>query len=413
MEIQYDKTVENKTKELIQDEIEEFADKFHPAENMLYVIMDKCTNAVFCECHISADVLLDLCTVDVPLDPEEQPDYRANREIVEDSGAFLQMKIDVKKGRVFSNIVAEYNTDFDEEHPLKIVGGQHRINAISEAFSEGVSVYHGVKIYFDLNIEQRLDVQLISNTNIDVSADLLDRMMETVKGPELRDWCHQVGLLDEKSDFADKNQRGNSITVREARTFILNYYRGMKVKEFDKEKTDGIIAKTGGIDEEWETLKAENRDLWNNKKLQNAGKEFARLAKRQMEYYSEDGKNALKEYADKAFNYAILAAWTFTSGLLESNPVRLNRHFELPENSKKDPLNAEALAAARHKSDPENYRGLGTRTEAKERGRLIELFYLQAENGKGINKSLINLALSKYFAKHANLEVIKAEQRIK
>lgn len=413
MEIQYDKTVENKTKELIQDEIEEFADKFHPAENMLYVIMDKCTNAVFCECHISADILLDLCTVDVPLDPEEQPDYRANREIVEDSGAFLQMKIDAKKGRVFSNIVAEYNTDFDEEHPLKIVGGQHRINAIFEAFSEGVSVYHGVKIYFDLNIEQRLDVQLISNTNIDVSADLLDRMMETVKGPELRDWCHQVGLLDEKSDFADKKQRGNSITVREARTFILNYYRGMKVKEFDKEKTDGIIAKTGGIDEEWETLKAENRDLWNNKKLQNAGKEFARLAKRQKEYYSEDGKNALKEYADKTFNYAILAAWAFTAGLLESNPVRLNRHFELPENSKKDPLNAEALAAARHKSDPENYRGLGTRTEAKERGRLIELFYLQAENGKGINKSLINLALSKYFAKQANLEVIKAEQRIK
>lgn len=47
---------------------------------------------------------------------------------------------------------------------------------------------------------------------------------------------------------------GNSITVREARTFIINYYRGLNVKDFAKEKTDGIIAKTGGIDEEWENL---------------------------------------------------------------------------------------------------------------------------------------------------------------
>ena len=99
--------------------------------------------------------------------------------------------------------------------------------------------------------------------------------------------------------------------------------------------------------------------------------------------------------------------------MLKDNKVRLERHYSLPENSKKDPLNAEALAAARHKSDPENYRGLGTRTDAKERGRLIELFYLQAEKGQGIGKSLITLALSKYFAKQANLEVIKAEQRMK
>ncbi|RHV07737.1 hypothetical protein DXB97_03625 [Firmicutes bacterium OM07-11] len=413
MKIQYDKSIVDKTTDLVTDDIEEFADKFQPVEKTLYVMLDKCTNAVFCECHISADTLLKLCTVDVPLDPEEQSDYRANRELVEDSSAFLQMKADAKKGRVFSNIVAEYNTDFDEEHPLKIVGGQHRIKAISEALSEGISEYHGVKIYFNLNIEQRLDVQLISNTNIAVSSDLLDRMMETVKGPELRDWCHKVGLLDEKSDFADKKQRGNSITVREARTFIINYYRGLNVKDFAKEKTDGIIAKTGGIDEEWENLKVENPDLWENKKLQKAGKEFARLVIKQKEYYSEDGRNTSREYADKAFNYAVLAAWAFVAGLLENNTVRLSRHFELPENSKKDPLNAEALATARHKSDPENYRGLGTRTDAKERGRLIELFYLQAENGKGINKSLINLALSKYFAKQANLEVMKAEQRIK
>lgn len=99
--------------------------------------------------------------------------------------------------------------------------------------------------------------------------------------------------------------------------------------------------------------------------------------------------------------------------LLSENDVRRIRHFELPEHSKKDPLNAEALASARHKSDPENYRGLGTRTDAKERGRLIELFYLQAEEGKEITKAHINLALSKYFAKQANLEVQKIEKKVR
>ena len=413
MKVHYDKAIDDEIKKIIVHDIEEFLECFQPIENNLYIIIDKCTNAVFCECHIKADILLDLCTVDVPLDPDEQSDYRANRELVEDSGAFLKMKMDAKNGRVFSNIVAEYNTDFDESHPLKIVGGQHRIKAIEEALAEDVCEYHGVKIYFNLNMEQRLDVQLISNTNIAVSSDLLDRMMETVKGPELREWCHNVGLLDAKSDFADKKQRGDSITVREARTFIINYYLGSQIKEFEKEKTDGIIAKTGGIDDDWETLKIDYPDWWKNEQLLTAGREFARLANKQKEYYSEDGKKVSREYSDKAFNYAVLAAWAFVAGLLKDNKVRLERHYSLPENSKKDPLNAEALAAARHKSDPENYRGLGTRTDAKERGRLIELFYLQAEKGQGIGKSLITLALSKYFAKQANLEVIKAEQRMK
>lgn len=102
MKIQYDKSIEDQAKDLVADEIEEFANKFQPVEKTLYVMLDKCTNAVFCECHISAELILKLCTVDVPLDPEEQSDYRANRELVEDSSAFLQMKMDAKKGRVFS-----------------------------------------------------------------------------------------------------------------------------------------------------------------------------------------------------------------------------------------------------------------------------------------------------------------------
>lgn len=413
MKIQYDKTIVKEKQNKLKCEIEEFVNLFCPMEQILYVLEDKITGAVFCECHVCAKDLINNCTVDVPLDPEEQSDYRANRELVEDSSAFTQMKSDAKKGRVFSNIVAEYNLEFDEEHPLKIVGGQHRIKAISEALKDNINEYHGIKVYFDLNMEQRLDVQLISNTNIAVSADLLDRMMETVKGPELRNWCHEVGLLDENSDFADKKQRGNCITVREARTFIINYYLGCDVGEFDKEKTDGIIAKTGGNDEDWDKIKNEHSELWTDEKLKNAGKAFAQLATKQREFYAEDGKKPSREYADKAFNYAVLASWAFVAGALSQNELRLNRHFELPDHSKKDPLNAEALATARHKSDPENYRGLGTRTDAKERGRLIELFYLQAEDGKGITRGLINLALSKYFAKQANLEVQKVEKKVR
>ena len=413
MQVEYDVAIKSEECESFKEEIMDFADLFCPKEQVLYVLKDKLTEAIFCECHVPAGELIKNCTIDVPLDPDDQSDYRANRELVEASSAYAQMKLDAKGGRIFSNIVAEYNMEFDEEHPLKIIGGQHRINAILEALEQGVDEYHGIKVYFNLNMDQRLDVQLISNTNIAVSADLLDRMLETVKGPELRNWCHEVGLLNKESDFADKKQRGECITVREARTFIINYYLGCEIVDFDKEKTDGIIAKTGGNDEQWDNIKEEHPELWEDRKLKCAGEAFAKLANKQRNFFSEDGQKPSREYADKAFNYAIIAAWAFVAGTLSKNEVRCKRHYELPDHSKKDPLNAEALATARHKSDPENYRGLGTRTDAKERGRLIELFYLQAEDGKGITKGLINLALSKYFAKQANLEVQKVEKKVR
>lgn len=146
--------------------------------------------------------------------------------------------------------------------------------------------------------------------------------------------------------------------------------------------------------------------------MKKAGKQFAILVQKQNDYYTDGIKKTNKEFADKAYNYAILAAWSYVAGILSNNSVRLTRHYNLPTNSKKDPLNAEALAKAKHKSDPINYRGLGSRTDVKERGRLVELFYLQAEKGTGITKPLIDLALTKYFAKQANLEVLEAEKKI-
>lgn len=395
----------------IKEMVDEFIAKCEPAEGKsLRVFVDARTNAQYCECHLRAKTIIELGTTDVPLDPEEQPDYRANRELVEDHAAFEKMKEDAKAHRTFSNIVAEYTTAFDPDRPLKIIGGQHRFNAISEALDTGVNELHGLKVYFALSAEQRLDVQLISNTNIAASTDLFDRMHETLAGPALRNWCQTCRLLDVDTDFADKRKRGQAITVRAARTFILNYFRGKAVDtaKFDLMETTPVVCKTGVPDPEWDELRTKQPELWTDEKLQEAGKEFSRLIEAQRNAFA--GKGANVDYAEKALNIAVMAAWAYTSGLLHSNDVRRKRHFALADATGKNPLNAGALAKGRHKTDPENYRGLGYRTDPKERGRFVELFYLQAEKGQGINSSLIDLAIKKYHAKQAALEVQKAEQ---
>lgn len=391
--------------------VHEFVQKCAPAEgSSLSVFVDARTNARYCECHLRAKTVIELGTTDVPLDPEEQPDYRANRELVEDHAAYEKMKEDAKAHRTFSNIVAEYTVAFDPDHPLKIIGGQHRFNAIKEALDTGVDELHGLKVYFALSAEQRLDVQLISNTNIAASTDLFDRMHETLAGPALRNWCQTCGLLDADRDFADKRKRGQAITVRAARTFILNYFRAkvVDVAKFDSVETTPVVCKTGVPDPEWDELRTKQPDLWKDKKLQEAGKEFSRLIEAQRSAFA--GKGANVDYAEKALNIAVMAAWAYTAGLLHSNDVRRKRHYALADATGKNPLNAGALAKGRHKTDPENYRGLGYRTDPKERGRFVELFYLQAEKGQGINSSLIDLAIKKYHAKQAALEVQMAEQ---
>lgn len=413
MKIQYIYPEEELSGELIQM-ITDFADLFHPVEDTLYIFKDIKTSSIYCECHIYADKIIENGTIDSPLDAENQADYRANRDVVEDNIAFLQMKEDAKQNRSFSNIVAEYTTTFDEEHPLKVIGGQHRYVAISEALETGINQYHGLKVYFGLNIDQRLDVQLISNTNIAVSSDLLDRMLETVKGPQLRDWCQRVGLLNDHEDFADRKQRNGKITVRAARTFIMNYYQGAEVNcdSFSKERTMPVLAKTGGVDEEWEQLKLAHSEMWENSSLLKAGMEFAKLVKQQRMFYSSGEKNQNSDFADKAMSLAVLAAWAYIAGCLQNNAVRLERHFDLSNIQKTDPLNAKVLAKARHKTDPDNYRGLGTRTDVKERGRLAELFYFQAEKGSGITKELANAAIAKYYAKQAVLEAEEAANKV-
>ncbi len=397
----------------ITKELEEFLNKFKILEtDSVHVLCDAKTNAFFCKCHISAKDLIQSGTIDVPLDPDSQPDYRANREANIEHSAFQKMVEDAINKRTFSNIVCEYNSSYQKDKPIKIIGGQHRYLAIETAGKQGINEYHGIKIYFHLDKAQRLDVQLISNTNIAVSTDLLDRMFETAKGPELRNWAQKVGFLDTMEDFTDKKQKGSKMSVRGARTFIINYYKGKHVidKDFDKTETIPLIAKTGTIDEDWEKIR-ETKEIWIDKELESAAKEFSKLNTAQTNFFKLRKKEA-SEFAEKAISYPVLASWSYVAGVLSKNKVRLTRHFELSKITKTDPLEASLLAKAKHKTDPDNYRGLGTRTDVKDRGRLAELFFLQAEKGGGFNKSLIDLAIKKYHAKLSQLEVQEAEKKL-
>lgn len=401
------------------EDIESFVTQFYPLERQnLVVLKDNRTQAVFIECHIAAEKLVGFGTTDVPLDAEGSPDYRANRDVVADHTAFEQMRNDALEGRRFSNIVAEFLDDADK--PLHIIGGQHRFEALKEAFEVGINDEHGVKVYFKLDKEQRLDVQIISNTNISVSKELLDRMFETLAGAELRDWCQKCGLLDKKQDFADKPGRTNPITVKEARSFIVNYYLGRAVpaNEWSSHDTTPQLVESGKRDPKiWMETKKANPDLWADKKLKVAGKAFAELRDAQMNAFLDKKTGKVEGPADfrhKAKNLALLAGWAFIAGCLSKNTTRLKRHYGLKDKTKtKDPLRSDLLANGRHTTDPANYRGLGYRSDAKERGRFAELFWLQAEKGKGITKHTIDLAIQEYEAKQANLRAKAMREKLK
>jgi len=199
-----------------------------------------------------------------------------------------------------------------------------------------------------------------------------------------------------------------------ARTFITNYFKGMSTdpRKFELTDTTPVVCPTGGHDPDWEKLKTDNPKLWTNAELLKAGKEFAALVRSQREAFKNPTRPKPKpDYPEKAMNMAVLSAWAYVAGMLRANAPRLKRHFDLRHKTSKDLLNAAALAAGRHKSDAENYRGLGYRTDPRERGRFVELFNLQAEDGDGITPSSIDIAIKQYHAKQAQLDVIRAREK--
>lgn len=401
------KTEEDTSK--LEATVQEFVGLLDPVEsNQILLFRDDCTGAIYTECHIAADTLLAHSTDDVPLDSDASSEYRANRQLVDDHAAFQQMRSDAAKGRSFSNFVCEFVSG--DDRPLKIIGGQHRYNAVKEALDAKVVVHHGLKVYFGLSKDQRLDVQVISNTNITVSKDLLDRMYETIAGSELRDWCQRAGLLVKGEDFADKRKRGSPISVAAARNFIINFYagKGASATPFAQTNTTPTAAKTGVQNPpDWAAVKKDHPELWTDDALLTAAKEYAKLRQSQEEAFNDKGGKALpgtSDFRDKANNIAIVAAWAYTAGLLQENQVRLQKHFALKVSSKQDPLKASILAGAKHGTDPDNYRGLGYRTDPQERGRMVELFCIQAEKGGGITSKMVEVAMEAYHAKHAVLK---------
>lgn len=247
-------------------------------------------------------------------------------------------------------------------------------------------------------------LKIISNTNIDVSGALVDRLRETYRGPMLRNWCQEVGLLPEGEDFGDQKRRGATITVDLARTFAKNFYDGKAIdtKDFKDHDTTPMLFKSGRDDEVWGDFLAKQPGIWKDEKFKQAGKEFVRLIEAQRAAFK--GKKAPAHFAEKALNAAVLSAWAYTAGMLQKNPPRLARLYSLPDTKGKDPLNASALTKGRHKSDETNYRGLGYRTDARERGSMVELFYILAEDDEKVTAANVNAAIYAWFAKQGNLE---------
>lgn len=391
----------------IQKTVAGFLADLKPVEppETLILFTDNRTGARFYDCHVHAKELVSFATTDVALDPEEQEEYRANREVVTDDPDFLAMKEDAKARRSFSNLVTEYVQE-DGGQPLKIIGGQHRFQAIELGLQSDINELHGIKVYFGLTKSQRLDVQLISNTNIDVSAALADRLRETYRGSYLRDWCQKIGLLEKGQDFGAVKTRGGPITVDVARTFIRNFYDGKKVTTatFDSTETTPTLYKSGQ-DDGWEKVLTDHPDLWKDSELEHAGKEFVKLRDAQRNAFA--GQKGVLDFQEKAMNGAVLSAWAYVAGMLQENAPRLARHYDLANTKGKDPLNAAALAEGKHTSDKDNYRGLGYRTDPRERAQMVELFHILAEDSSAVTKKNVQAAIYSYFAKLNKLEAQK------
>ncbi len=396
--------------------LSEFIEEFSPIEkgNKIPLLLhwDKKSDSYYITCHILGKDLSDNADIDATISDDDDELYKLNREITEDQFAYKQMELDAISSRTFEDIVSEYDKSYRSSKPLKIFGGQHRVKAITEAVEKGASVPQGIRVYFGLSREQKVEIAVINNTSIAVSNDLLDRMQEQIIGNELRVWCQKTGLLNPGTDFADK--RSPEIpTVRIARTLIVNYHAG---KEADLEDFHHpLLCSSGGFDEEYE--KARKKVDWDDKSLLEMGKQFARLHKIQSERVKSRDYASYVEYVRKTYSYSIVVGWSYAAGLFQDHPEFLKILYSIPDivEEPNDPLNAKALSEARLKGvDSDTYRGLGTRSTSREFGRVLELFIVLATKAKNkvINKKLANAAIQSFEAKKAVYEAEKTLGKI-
>jgi len=398
-------TIDEKAKDpsiQIKNSIKEFNSEIETLESrkkLPFIIMqDGKSKAYYVECHIDAKTANPLVDINAALDPEEQEEFRLQRELRPKHSAFIKMCSDALDKRHFSDIIAEYDKSYRSDKPLKILVGQHRFVAMERAYDQKrVSRSHGFKIYFNLKTEQRYEIAQIANTNISISSDLWDRMQETsFIGPFLRKFCQSNGILKKKEDFADRKNPEGRITVRLARTLLVNFYDGIRYKgDIDEDVFNPYVSKSGEIDKEYFSL-AQKKETWKDMKLNEAAYNFSILHKRQMEAISRNPTlRKYQEFKNKALTPAIISSWTLTAGLLQRNKNRLAKLYLIPNYWKnQDPLLAKEMSESKHINDPETYRGLGTRTDKKDKGRLVELFlqYSTLNLKKGISKNLIDSA---------------------
>jgi len=406
----------------VSELISDFKNKIETLElknkHPLVVFQDGKSGAYYIDCHISSSSVNNLLDYQASLDPDEQEEFKANRDLLPFHKAFLAMQEDAKKGRQFNDIIVEYLPKGSKaEKPLKIYGGQHRAKSIEET-TNTTDRYHGFRVYFDLNSTQRNEIARVSNTNINVPLDLIDRMNETVIGPGLRNWCQTVGFLQKGDDFAERKNPEGIITVRLARAFVVNFRHGKEMKANIDDKAYTSLWGDEVNDEYLKLQSTERAKLLNNKNLIEAARNYVALHKKQMEIVKKDQVlSQTAEFKTKAMTPAIISSWAIVAGLLQKNKSRLDKLYQLVKASgNKDPLAAKEMSEYKHHDyDPKTYRGLGTRSDKKERGKLVQLFLLYsdpASQSTRIDTRLIDAAVTDYHAKFLEQESKKKKARI-
>jgi hypothetical protein len=401
----------------LSKKIDEFVAKFAPYElitgGKVCVLSDEKSGAYYLTCHLQGKTLAQSCDVEASLEGDEDDEiYKLNRDITEDKTAYQTMETDALKGRSFEDIVLEYDPSYRPRKPLKVYGGQHRLRSIEKAESKKGTTLHGVRVYFGLSRGQKVEIATINNTAIAVPNDLLDRMREQLLGSELRDWCQTVGLLEVGTDFSDR--RSPEIpTVRLVRTLILNYFLGQDapaIEAFHRPE----LCKSGGVDEGYVAIR--ERINWSDVAFVEMGRQFARLHETQRSTVSKRDDDDNAEFARKALSLSVVASWGYAAGLFQTHREYLQAFYAIPDNVSPpdDPLNAKALSQARLKgTDPDTYRGLGTRSGPRELGRMLEVFLVLVTKGKRkIAKDLANAAIQSYEAKKAVQEADKVLRKI-
>lgn len=397
----------------IDTQIRSFLKQFSPDElhkgTKLCLYYDKKSKAYYFICHLGGRILAQYADINATLGNDDEDEiYKLNRELTVDQTAYKDMEKDAAEGRSFEDIVLEFDRSYRQTKPLKVYGGQHRINAISVNENTNGDLLHGVRVYFGLTREQKVEIAMVNNTAIAVPNDLIDRMREQLLGSELRNWCQKVGLLESGQDFSDRRSPEKP-TVRIARTLIVNFLIGKKETEVTAYH-EPILCKSGGMDDDY--ISVRKHITWDDPALIEMGKQFARLHLQQRKTVSERPNDNFAEFARKALSLSVVASWSFAAGLFQSKNDYLQVLYSITDKAHfpQDPLNALALSQARLKgTDPDTYRGLGTRNSTKELGRMLEVFLVVAQKKKeGITKELANAAIQSYEAKRSVHEANKA-----